>query len=229
MFTVQAGNWHLTSALATQRSGGRDCAVLFDGSIWFTGGNGADKTTEIFRPGNNFIPEPYLDLPIAMQAHRMVKVDDGDTIVFVCGQTAPDVYLFSVENEEFFHSPTELSIRRRQPTAGVVRSDSGGWKLVVAGGHAPGDVPQKTTEILDLTTFELTTGGDLPNVSAFIEGVPFGDTFLAVGGGYPTTNLIAEWDIATETWIPRAETFGVGNGAYLCSAFMVPDGIFNCT
>ena len=110
-----------------------------------------------------------------------------------------------------------------------------GTKLVVSGGfdvtlaHLNITFVTDSTEILDLVSLEWTEGPKLPQALGYGSSVPFGDSFLAVGGddGFAQSDVIYEFNSASNSWIERSEKIKTV-GLYK-TAFLVPNDIVNCS
>ena len=109
--------------------------------------------------------------------------------------------------------------------------DNGTRKLVITGGEIDSSLIRLTEE-LDLQTMEWSTGQDLPMFLSQSDSVPFGRSFLVVGGKANLDDnrrkeFIYEYVRETNEWLTRAETFSAGrsDGA----AFMVPDSAVDCS
>lgn len=95
----------------------------------------------------------------------------------------------------------DMSQGRNDHSCGLAK----GAEVVVAGGDN-GDFDLASSEILNLETMEWRTGPDLPGSLAAAASVPYGDTFLVVGG-YHINELdqIYQFDPENEAWIERTE------------------------
>ena len=88
---------------------------------------------------------------------------------------------------------------------------SGSQVYVVAGGSNYEGYPV-SSEIFDLSSQTWSPGPDLPFPVLFATSVPFGDTFLVVGGIGDGEYLqsILEFDPVANDWIVRPERLSVG-------------------
>lgn len=149
-------------------------------------------------------------------------------IIFVGGDGYyNDVWAFDRNSKRWNQLP-DMPEYREIPQAGVVTYADGSKHLVIAGGRNDG-----TSTILNLDTMTYRPGPDIPNVLElyYANSVPFGNTFLMVGGtedGISSRlNTIYEFDTTNENWIVRPETLKTGDWAM--TAFMVPDTYVQCS
>ena len=75
--------------------------------------------------------------------------------------------------------------------------------IVVAGGYT--SEQKETCDILDLETLTWSTGPPPPGDICSSASVPYGNTFLKVGGY--CSNVVMEFDGCAMDWIVRPETY----------------------
>ena len=112
---------------------------------------------------------------------------------------------------------------RTSAYAGLVKYPSGKQGIVFAGGNE-----ESNTDVLMLDTLLWQPGPDF--VSRFVVGasVPFGDSFLAVGGakGSTPSNTIYYFDPVRETFILLVETLSTPRQNL--AAFLISDALADC-
>ena len=120
-----------------------------------------------------------------------------------------------------YTSAGQLSQPVSKPYAGLAIYPDSSRKIIIAGGYPSVDYSQT----YDLDTGVWLPGPLLPTDKKYAgESVPFGDTFLILGGkdaSSSMTSSIHEFDSATETWILRNEYMDKVNAYF--TAFWVPD------
>ena len=94
-------------------------------------------------------------------------------------------------------------------SCGIVTTPTGKKEYVVAGGNDDWITldQQGSVEILDLETFEWRDAPDFPTPFYSAHSVPFGDTFLVVGGSSNNDYLksIYEYDVNSGEFFMRSE------------------------
>ena len=110
----------------------------------------------------------------------------------------------------------------------MVEYPDGKRRLVLAGGRSLLAEYQSHTFVLDLDTMLWKQVGDLPAKKAMAKSVPFGKTFLMLGGLFNgrTKTDILEFDPITEAWITRQEKLQYSRMYF--TAFFVPEMTVEC-
>ena len=176
-------------------------AMLSDTEWWITGGedtgNVGLNTTIIYHTDTEEV-EAYVDLPIGMWRHSMVKINDSAVFV-IGGDNVGSPYIFDVENESFLGPFNNASVSIYLAFAGLIEKSDGTQEIVVTGGY----VEPSLSFIFSLETLEWRSGPDLPQPIFSGASVPYGRSFLAVGGleGATETNGIYTFDPDEEEWV----------------------------
>ena len=190
---------------------------------WISGGaGGANTEASVLYDGSTFTP--YENLPQPEFGHQMVAVNDTHVVVLE-GFSQRLSYLYTISSKTWEPFPP-LPIDKDYYYAGLATYPDRSRHLVAAGG-----------EINEATwIFELDSGlpdwRPGPRLSLELgASVPFGDTFLAVGG---ITNIGPDVSTAAifefnanpqnETFIQRPEK--LKNPKAYAAAFIVPDTYF---
>ena len=89
--------------------------LLSDNEFWIAGGN-YESTSEIFRSGNSFDPEYYVDLPEPMGLFNMFMINETNAALI--SLKTYDVYIFDKTSEKFTLVPNKMNAWRELPFAG---------------------------------------------------------------------------------------------------------------
>ena len=87
----------------------------------------------------------------------------------------------------------------------------------------------KTSEIFDLATQTWRYGPDLPVSNQLYWGasVPYGDTFLIIGGyDYEYSDSILSFDPTLDSWVELPQKLTQGRNKF--AAFLAPDDFVTC-
>ena len=108
---------------------------------------------------------------------------------------------------------------------------TGSTVFIVAGGY--GDAGYlDSVEILELSSLTWSQGPNLPFPIIRAASVPFGDTFLIVGGisngDGEELKTILEYDPVEEIWLVRPEELSIGRD-YLHAVTAVNSNFINCS
>ena len=140
----------------------------------------AVETTKDGRSFSHNIP----DMPTPNHAHCQVTVDKNTIMTFggcIIGNcNLKNVYKLDTRTKKWSRLPS-LPTGRHAPICEVVRERGVPKRIVVAGGWSAGKYIN-TVEILDLTTLTWKKGSPYPVPAGYMGTVPFGDTFITVGG-----------------------------------------------
>ncbi len=199
--------------------------MLSETEWWITGGDqdldsiGTD-TTMIYDTEAEEV-RPYVDLPERMWRHNIFRVDDT-TIFLIGGDLDGKAWFFDTESETF----TEVFDERFEyflGFAGLVEKDDGTQLIVVTGGFQN----RTLTEILDLSTMQWRQGPDFANISNGAS-VPYGKTFLAVGGIDPRGEVddIYAFEPNAEEWVELSRV--MTQAREWLPPVVVPPGFVEC-
>lgn len=177
---------------------------------WISGGDRGDNVglidSIIYRTDTETY-EDYVDLPIGMWRHVMVKVDDDTYFVMGSDQDQdPEIanrgaYLFDRSSGEYETLEVPFDFNLLLGFAGLVTRSDGTREVVATGGY----YGPAQTAILDVDSRQWRQGPPMPSPTFGGASVPYGPyTFLAVGGnleagGY--SNLILTFDPDSEEWV----------------------------
>ncbi len=202
--------------------------MLSETEFWITGGDdttsgAGTETTIIFHTDTEEV-ESYIDLPERMWRHNVLRINDT-TIFFIGGDDTGKAWFFDVATESF----AEL-FRGRIPYylafAGLVEKASGAQEIVVTGGYEN----PRLTEILNLDTLEWREGPAFPAFISNGASVPYGKTFLAVGGliqgGGGNSNNIYSFDPDAEEWVEISRVMTLEREWF--APVVVPPGYADC-
>ena len=202
-------------------------SLLGEDEWWISGGEGnGGSTTEILRSGGGFTS--YVSMPSSLSQHGQVRVNETHVVFFGDGTAVRNAYLFNKNTQSFSNLPS-LNVARGDVVGGLVRGSGGKLKVVAAGGIDTSNAEMSSCEILDMDNPTGWTAGPLlPQPLQDAVSVPFGDTFLIVGGhdNDVGSNNIYEYDNNMDSWITRPEKLTIGR--YYPCALLVPDEVARC-
>ena len=116
-------------------------------------------------------------------------------------------YIFDKKTGNFTQI-ADLAYSRQGHACGFINSNNAGPEVLVAGGN-PNDI---SVEILSLSTMEWRVGPNLPKGIDYPASVPFGNSFLIIGGSDFEENTfydtIYEYEVEGGNWIERPEKLG---------------------
>ena len=197
---------------------------------WISGGTSSpsQSSTEILSAGESVF-KTSVTLPESMSDHTMVRVNNS-YVIFVgnwAGSGTNRVYEFKTSCQCFDSLPSQ-SVTRKGPAAGLIKRPNGSLQMVVAGGLSSNSIDLSSSEIYDINSQTWSTGPNLPSAWYLSTSVPFGDTFLVVGGvsSGSRSDDIYEFDPVANTWKTRIEKMSLDR--YDHAAFLVPDEIARC-
>lgn len=189
------------------------------GDFFVSGGSGtasSDSTTEVLDAGSsNFRGGP--GLPEGFSSHCMVAINA--TAVFIAGglDRTPTVkaiaFIFHTDDGTVVFVDN-LSTARASHSCGIVD----GRKVVVTGGVDAGQLYLDSTEIFDLVDMSWSAGAPLPQPIHSAAAVPYGNTFLLVGGNTGDAadlETILEYDDANGAWPPKDAKLGTARNAHV--------------
>jgi hypothetical protein len=224
LFYRETNEWLQTVSMGAERVYAAGVPLSRE-KFWVTGGAG-DASTEVLTVGHGFAP--FVDLPEVQSDHNLVQVNE--THYLLLGHNSAKVWMFDSDLEEWSVMPDMLR-SRRYPAAGLVRYADGRRVVVVAGSYAD----TKSVEVLDLDENVWRAGPDLPVATYLHAGasVPFGDTFLIVGGYgdglAEERKLLASiivYDPAAEDWVTLPQQLAEPRAFF--TAVLVPDDFAEC-
>ncbi len=143
------------------------------------------------------------DMPAAIQDHCQTTIDASFIMVFGGGASALKL---DIRGKKWKRLPN-MPRGRHGPVCGVVREKGLPKRAVVAGGwthviHSRRQ-PTNQVDILELSTLVWKRGHSLPQKLYYQVPIPFGDTFLAVGGtvdGRYGVATIYKYDLEFGRW-----------------------------
>ena len=115
-----------------------------------------------------------------------------------------------------------MPVTKQYPQAGLALYPDGTKKIVVAGDSRD----DLSTFIMDVDTEIWLPGPPLPKSIYQGASVPFGESFLIVGG-HGNENGILYFDPVTVQWVERTEQLAVTRNQWH-AGFMVPDSHVSC-
>ncbi len=205
-------------------------AVMLNNDEWWITGGDQDEAqvgtdTTIIYDMNTDQSSAYVTLPQPMWRHSLVKISDSEYFI-IGGATLDDskAYIFNSDDESFEElDPPGISILKA--FVGLVELDDGTLEIVSTGG----DNDPVGTHIFNLESRTWRQGTDFP--APFFDGVsvPYGKTFLAVGGIDHDNNIsdsIYYYDVGTESWGTTNRV--LQEGRYFHSAAIVPQDFVQC-
>ena len=205
-------------------------SVMYNSTHWWiTGGwsdiTGAHKSTELYDI-NTMTFSMFVDLPMTRDFHNMVKINETHIMLVGNGFPTALAWMFNQNTEEWIQLPSTVE-SKSETFAGLVTFNNGSQIVIVAGGY-----PTKTAEAFDLQEQNWIKIPDLPVVDDLYDGssVPFGETFLIVGGGDSGNGseqkTIIQYDPIAENWTIRQEELELER--YRFTSFLVPDDYVVC-
>lgn len=226
LFDEAAGNWIEGPSMSQPRIDA-DSVQFNPDSWWITGGydNLMLNSSDSFSPSSSSFA-PYDNLPEGLYDHSMAAINSTHAVM-VGGYTPSDkVYLFnSLDGSWTSDAFPTLPFAMSQTHIGIVTSSIDGSKsIVIAGGVGLDD-----TLVHELSDMALPwrPAGNLPNKLYLGETVPFGDTFMIVGGySDGGVDTLLEFDLILDTWTVRTER--LSQGKFQSAAFFVPDSFVQC-
>ena len=205
-------------------------SFLSNNEWWISGGSSSGTSSEILNSGESTF-RTSVNLPESMADHTMVRVNNS-YVIFVgnsgAGSGSNRVYEFKSSCQCFSPLPSQ-TVSRKAPAAGLVKRPNGWLQVVIAGGLSAGNSDLASSEVYDIESQTWSTGPNLPSAWYVAASVPFGDTFLVVGGDKfsgSSSNNIYEFDPAGNSWITRQEKLSLAR--YDHTAFFVPDEVAQC-
>lgn len=189
-------------ALANPKSGLGSIEVS-PNKFWVFGGDAPDS--EVYYNGN-FIDGP--DLPAdRFNDPCMVKIDDTRT--FIASTFDQNGYIYDWSTNDFTDYPGLLPLKPYGAACGLAKKANGDKLIVIPGGIFAGT----SVMVIDVATMtpRQPPAANLPYNFQFATPIPFGDTFLVVGGGFtaPNNRRIWEFDPENEVFFPRPEELSV--------------------
>ena len=145
-----------------------------------------------------------------------------------------DLAVFTLDRESYifdkktgnFTQIANMAHSRLGHACGLIQSNNSGPEIVVAGGSQVGLL----VEILSLSTMEWREGPNLPKDIEFPASVPFGNSFLIIGGSntgeYGFYDSIYEYGVEGGNWIERPEK--LSQAKYDLTAVMLDTNDVNC-
>ena len=205
--------------------------VMYNSSHWWiTGGfvSGSDsKFTELLNV-NTMKFSGFVDLPIERTSHNLIRINDSHIMMVGHCESTNQAWMFNQMNEVWTELPNSLE-SRDTPFAGLVTYANGSQIVILAGGYHT-----RTAEAFSLQEENWFFIPDLPIWGyELYDGsfVPFGDTFLIVGGedygSGGVQNSIIQFDPFIDNWIIRKEKLKLPK--YFSTSFFVPDDYVVCT
>lgn len=224
----QTNEWFFLADMHVGREHSSSAYLSFD-EWWITGGYTEPPQSTItdllLSTSSSFVR--YLNLPIPMKEHIMIRVNET-AIIFIGNCCDTDgmveyndlVVIFDKTTLTFSNLPS-LPFGVIWPSGGLVRHSDGRNSVLISG---------NPTQILDLDNLSAgwTQGPDY--FIRFADSVPFGDSFLSVGGRDFTgsySNNIHEYDAESGSWKVRPEKLTTGRE--LSAAFLIPDDVARCS
>ena len=173
------------------------------------------KTTELYSTfANKFIRGP--DLPYPVRSHSIVKISETQ-FALIGGFTSEPistVMIYDITNHRWTKMP-DLINAMHDHSCGMAMS-SQKKQLVCAKGN--------TVNIFDFMDNKWTVGSNIPQpVHHSAPVLPYGDTFLIVGGG---SKVIQEYQPATMGWKVRSEMLAWDRNFQ--NAVIVPERTLKC-
>ena len=162
------------------------------------------------------------ELPQATRSHNIVVLNETHA-VFVGGVNMYEVHLYNRNTDSWTLMPM-LPEPQHYSYAGKAKLSADKREiLIVAGGQY-----SKSSYYLELANpVNWTKGPDLP-VDDYLEfgsSVPYGDTFLLVGGS--GERRIFAFDVDNLTWMVLPQMLDQHRGFF--AAFLIPDSFVTCT
>ena len=176
-------------------------------SYFFSSGHG---NSEIYQDGE-FVQGPDLPNEDLYDYPCAVKISDGE-IFYANGRS----YIMDTATMEFTETSNQLIFISYESNCGLATKSNGERMIVIAGGRTTGF--ESAVQIYDIAagTWRMSEN-PLPHPLMFGSTVPFGDTFLIVGGsvdvyetGLPPSDEVLQFNPNEETWTVREERLGCG-------------------
>lgn len=175
-------------------------AEVSPSKFWFFGDR--SSKSEIYLNGVNLLTS---NLPEGIQYGCMVKIDDHRS--FIASAKDGNGYLFNWGSKALMTYKGLLLEKSASGSMCGIAKKSNGDKVIVIGG---GVDYQKKVQVIDVSTMKSHRAADLAHNFQFGASVPYGDTFLVVGGGAPGRYLrtIMQYNPEGETFNLRPESLG---------------------
>ena len=240
MYDGTLGSWGPFPSLITAREGG--AAVQLEGNrFWVTGGKVSASGevvshTEFYSPTQDiFVAGPQLPLPMTRHSlaalnHTHIVMSGGIFEIDNPVEVTNRVFLLKPDTEQVAEL-AGLNQARYGHVCGAVQHEQQGLEVVCAGGFGSDSEILDTVEILNLDSGVWRSGpGLLGGARAGMASVPFGDSFLLVGGLNAAEEALAdilEYDGTAESWISRPESIGSGR-SHMAAVLVDQDSMITC-
>lgn len=194
--------------------------MMADDRWWIVGGHNGEEllqTTEIRTDSGSL---PYKDSLVLRESHHLVRVSPSEFVLVGGSNVQRNLFLFDTETEKWNRLP-DIPVYNDFFQAGFVQYPNGTRQLVVAGG-----LHTSFSYGLDLDTLQWTTLPLLPQPISLGASVPYGDSFLIVGGFIQggAEKTVYTFDPQLEDWILLPQKLQIGREQ--TAAFLVPDTFF---
>ena len=223
--------WQEFATMGSQRKRS-DGVVWDDGSIWVVGGRDASSilsTTELY---NGAMFEPSDSLPEPLEFHCVVKTSQ-ETALIIGGYNLAETHSRKTweynRNTGLFTELDSMVDGRYGHICEIVESPFNGTEIVVAGGGTD----RQSVDIYSFSTNSWRAGPRLPQATSWASSVPYGNSFLMIGGGDgsgASYNDVFEYDIDNVSggWIHRSD-LSLTTARYDLGAVLLDTKLLNCT
>ena len=178
---------YLSEADMDHRRVGAAAAAGDGDSWWITGGNVGTTETEVFDGGRTHV-NATAGLPWGMEWHSLVRVNSSHLVVFGGRPFSHATWIYDSSADRWRYlngGDGAMSKARLGAFAGTVVTPSGEVEVVAAGGKDRNHEVLASTEIFSLSSLRWRAGPDLPVPAARGQSVPWGPTFVVLGGLSP--------------------------------------------
>lgn len=221
-YNVSQQTWKLHSSMLISRTYAA-AAIVSDYEFLVTGGgvSTAHKKAELMSVTDGSVGL-FVDIPEPKSGHNLVYLGDNQFAIVGGSQLSQDVWVLDYSTETYRRLP-DIPEESGFFQAGMVKYPNGTSALIVAGG-----VTFNFCYSLNLNTELWQPCTPMPDRITSAANVPYGDTFLIVGGGgdVAKADFIYMFDVNTDDWVllPQKLMFERTHFA----AFLVPDDFVSC-
>ena len=200
--------------------------VMINESAWWVSSweNKNDEETEIYTTSNGW--SQYVKSPLNSTGHCLLKIND--THYFATGDHKhTESYIFNMETEKWT-AVDNSSKPRLYATCGTITRPGGEKEIILSAGKSYDGLNEyKDTDIFSPKTMKWRKGPDFPFKIRLALGIPYGDTFLAVGGfDGDTFGTIYKYDNVNDGWKVLPHRLKKPRAVY--TAFLIPNTAIEC-